>query len=66
MGNVGSRDVQTIDEQPEEGFESETEAEKHLLELIEKRQGIFFTRPWYKFTILKTYSSKNALDLIGK
>jgi len=34
VGNIGSRDVRTIDEQPKDGFETEQEAEQHLVKLI--------------------------------
>lgn len=60
-GNCGDYNCRTIEEQPKEGFDSEINAEKHLIKLIDKKHGYFFDRPWYKFTILKTYNSKNAL-----
>jgi len=62
VGNVGSQDVKVIEHQPENGFDSEQAAEQHLSKLIEARKGIYFDRDWYKFTILKTYCSKSALD----
>jgi hypothetical protein len=66
QGNVGAKQVTTLENQPEEGFKTENEAEEYLLDLIEKRKGYFFERDWYKFTILKTWSSKSALDNIRK
>ena len=60
-GNVGDYNCRTIEEQPKEGFKTENDAEKHLIELIEAKKGYFFDRPWYKFTILKTWNSKSAL-----
>ncbi len=62
VGNIGSRDVKAIEEQPKAGFNTEKDAEAHLLDLIEKRKGNYFDRDWYKFTILKTWNSKSALD----
>ena len=50
-----------IVDQPEDGFESEEEAEKYLLNKIEERKGSFFDRAWYNFVILKTYKSKSAV-----
>jgi hypothetical protein len=61
VGNVGSRDVKTINEQPEDGFETELEAEEHLKKLILSKKGHFFHRNWYKFTILKTWNSLSAV-----
>ncbi len=63
-GNVGVKQAETLEQQPKDGFETEKEAEEYLLDLIEKRKGYFFERDWYKFTILKTYNSKSALDKI--
>ena len=62
QGNIGAKQVDTLEQQPKEGFETEKEAEEYLLNLIEKRKGYYFERPWYRFTILKTWNSKNALD----
>lgn len=62
IGNVGVKQAEPLEQQPKEGFETEKEAEEYLLDLIEKRKGYFFERDWYKFTILKTYNSKSALD----
>ena len=59
LGNTGGRSVRTIDEQPKEGFKTEEEAEYHLKKLILERTGCYFTRNWYKFTILKTFNSLN-------
>jgi hypothetical protein len=64
QGNVGPRCVEALKDQPEDGFTTEEEAEKFLQTLIEARQGYFFDRDWYKFTILKTFLSKSALDLL--
>ena len=64
QGNIGPKQVDVILEQPNDGFESEQDAELCLLDLIEKRKGYFFDRDWYKFTIMKTYNSKSALDKI--
>jgi hypothetical protein len=50
-----------IEDQPEDGFESEEEAEKYLLNKIEEKKGNFFDRAWYNFVILKTYKSKSAV-----
>ena len=61
VGNVRSRDVKTIDEQPKDGFETEQEAETHLIKLIEAKKGNHFDRAWYKFTILKTWNSLSAV-----
>ena len=61
VGNIGSRDVRTIDEQPKDGFETEQEAEHHLIKLILAKTGYHFDRPWYKFTILKTWNSLSAV-----
>jgi len=61
VGNIGSRDVKTIDEQPKDGFETEQEAEKHLKKLILEKKGYFFDRDWYKFTIMKTWNSLSAV-----
>lgn len=61
VGNIGSRDVKTIDEQPKDGFETEQEAEKHLKKLILAKKGYFFDRSWYKFTIMKTWNSLSAV-----
>jgi hypothetical protein len=61
VGNIGSRDVKTIDEQPENGFKTEQEAEKHLIKLIQAKKGYHFDRSWYKFTILKTWNSLSAV-----
>ena len=61
VGNIGSRDVKTIDEQPKDGFETEKEAEQHLIKLIEAKKGYHFDRAWYKFTILKTWNSLSAV-----
>jgi len=61
VGNIGSRDVKTIDEQPKDGFETEQEAETHLVKLIEAKKGYHFDRGWYKFTILKTWNSLSAV-----
>jgi hypothetical protein len=66
QGNVGPHCVEPIKEQPEEGFATEQEAEEHLTKMIEARQGYYFDRNWYKFTILKTYLSKNAFGLYDK
>jgi hypothetical protein len=64
QGNVGGHHIEAIREQPDDGFVNEEEAEKHLLELIEKREGWGFDRDWYKFVIMKTYTSKSALDAV--
>jgi hypothetical protein len=56
IGNVGAKEIEPINDQPEEGFKTEPEAETHLLDLIEKGKAHYFS--WYKFTILKTYSQK--------
>jgi len=61
VGNIGSRDVKTIDEQPKDGFETEQEAEQHLKKLILTKKGHFFNRDWYKFTIMKTWNSLSAV-----
>ena len=61
VGNIGSRDVKTIDEQPKDGFETEQEAEEHLIKLILAKKGHFFGRSWYKFTIMKTWNSLSAV-----
>jgi hypothetical protein len=61
VGNSGSRDVKTIDQQPKCGFETEQEAEAHLIKLIEAKKGYYFARDWYKFTILKTWNSLSAI-----
>ena len=61
VGNIGSRDVKTIDEQPKDGFETEQEAENHLIKLIEAKKGYYFDRAWYKFTIFKTWNSLSAV-----
>ncbi len=61
VGNIGSRDVKTIDEQPKDGFETEHEAEQHLIKLILAKKGYHFDRDWYKFTILKTWNSLSAV-----
>jgi len=61
VGNIGSRDVKTIDEQPKNGFETEQEAEQHLKKLILTKKGYFFDRDWYKFTIMKTWNSLSAV-----
>lgn len=61
VGNIGSRDVKTIDEQPEEGFDTEQKAQKHLIKLILAKKGYYFERDWYKFTILKTWNSLSAV-----
>lgn len=50
-----------LDDQPEDGFESEKEAENFLLNKIEEKKGHYFDRAWYKFVILKTYKSKSAV-----
>lgn len=60
-GNIGSRDVKVIDEQPTDGFDTELEAEYRLKELILAKTGQYFDRDWYKFTILKTWSSLSAV-----
>ena len=57
-----SKQVTILENQPKDGFETESQAEEHLLDLIETRKGQFFDRDWYKFTIMKTYNSKSALD----
>ncbi len=62
VGNVGSHNIESIKEQPDDGFATEKEAENHLAKLIEARKGYHFERNWYKFTILKTFRSKSALD----
>ena len=61
VGNIGSRDVKTIDEQPKDGFKTEQEAENHLKKLILAKKGQFFDRDWYKFTIMKTWNSLSAV-----
>jgi len=61
VGNIGSRDVRTIDEQPKDGFETEQEAEEHLIKLILAKKGYHFDRARYKFTILKTWNSLSAV-----
>lgn len=61
VGNIGSRDVKAIDEQPKDGFETEREAEQHLEKLILAKKGHFFDRNWYKFTIMKTWNSLSAV-----
>jgi hypothetical protein len=61
VGNIGSWTVKTIDEQPKEGFDTEKEAEQHLIKLIQAKKGIYFERDWYKFTILKTWNSLSAV-----
>jgi hypothetical protein len=66
QGNVGPKQVEILEDQPMEGFATEDQAEQHLLKLIEAREGRFFTRPWYNFTILKTWKSKSALDKITR
>lgn len=63
QGNVGSHDIKPITEQPKEGFESELDAEVHLLKLIDARKGFYFDRAGNKFVILKTFMSKDALCL---
>jgi hypothetical protein len=63
QGNVGPHCVEALKDQPEDGFTTEEEAEEYLRKLIEERKGYFFDRDWYKFTILKTFLSKSALDL---
>jgi predicted DNA-binding WGR domain protein len=60
VGNIGGSEVKTIQEQPEDGFETEKEAEEHLIKLIQSKKGYYFDRPWYKFTILKTWKSLSA------
>lgn len=61
-GNVGGNSVRTIaDGQPKNGFATEQEAEERLTELILAKKGYFFERDWYKFTILKTWSSLSAV-----
>ena len=60
VGNIGSRDVKTIDNQPKDGFETEKEAEEHLKELILAKKGHYFDRDWYKFAIIKTWNSLSA------
>jgi len=50
-----SKNITLIDEQPKDGFETDKEAEAHLLDLIEAKKGYYFDRDWYKFVILKTY-----------
>ena len=62
QGNIGAKQVDTLEQQPKDGFETEKDAEEYLLNLIEKRKGYYFERDWYKFTILKTWNSKSALD----
>ena len=62
QGNVGTHQVKLLDEQPLEGFKTDKHAESHLEKLIERRKGYYFERPWYEFTIQKTWKSKNALD----
>ncbi len=61
IGNIGPQQLSIIDSQPKEGFKSETEAESHLLNLIEEMSEPYFQRDWYKFTILKTWRSKCAV-----
>ena len=61
QGNIGPHQVNTLDNQPAEGFATEDEAEEHLLKLIEARKGYYFERDWYKFTILKTWQSKSII-----
>lgn len=57
VGNIGNKEVKTINEQPKNGFETEQEAEEHLKKLILAKKGYFFDRNWYKFTIMKTWNS---------
>ena len=64
QGNVGPHCVEALKDQPKNGFTTEIEAEEYLQILIEARIGYFFERDWFKFTILKTYLSKSALDLL--
>jgi hypothetical protein len=66
QGNVGPHCVEALKEQPKNGFTTEGEAEEYLQKLIEARKGYFFERDWFKFTILKTYMSKNAFGLYNK
>jgi hypothetical protein len=54
IGNVGAHQIQRIKEQPEDGFESELEAENHLTMLLLKTNGTF-SYPWDAFTIMKLY-----------
>jgi hypothetical protein len=61
VGNIGSRDVRAIDEQPKDGFKTEKEAEQHLTNLILEKKGHYFDRSWYMFTILKTWKSLSAV-----
>ena len=61
VGNIGSRDVKTINEQPRDGFETEQEADEHLKKLILAKKGNLFDRSWYKFTIMKTWNSLSAV-----
>lgn len=56
VGNIGSRDVRTIDEQPKDGFETEAEAEQFLIKLMLGKKGYYFDKNWFKFTILKTWA----------
>lgn len=62
-GNIGPHEIKRIDAP---SFDLEKDAETHLLDLIEKREGHYFERNWNHFVILPTYQSKNAFYLADK
>lgn len=57
VGNIGAKEIFKIDDQPKEGFSSESEAEKHLEKLFNEGKYPYDNKWRYDFMISKLYSN---------
>jgi hypothetical protein len=57
IGNIGAKEIFKIDDQPREGFSSESEAEKHLEKLFNEGKYPYDNKWRYDFMISKLYSN---------
>ncbi len=57
VGNIGAKEIHKIDDQPKEGFNSESEAEKHLEKLFHEGKYPYDNKWKYSFMISKLYNN---------
>jgi hypothetical protein len=57
VGNIGAKEIHKIDDQPKEGFDNESEAEKHLEKLFHEGKYPYDNKWRYSFMISKLYNN---------
>lgn len=57
VGNIGAKEIFKIDDQPKEGFDNESEAEKHLEKLFHEGKYPYDNKWKYSFMISKLYNN---------